>query len=160
MPAEMMETLQRFQKIDRQEFCLAGAEMLTPQAYGRTCHLQENSIHFKIDGQAVPCVGFYGLSYGNIMTTSLDQILNHPLRAAIVDYKNWIYGYCKDECRYFDVCTGGCRGSALDTAGCYRASFYYCPHIPRSRLRLADMIPPSCIGCPLEGNSSCRPRRE
>ncbi|TSC94566.1 MAG: hypothetical protein CEN87_407 [Parcubacteria group bacterium Licking1014_1] len=158
-PDEMMDLFRELQRIDRDEFYLPGADLLSPQAYGKTCHMQETSIHFRVDGEAIPCVGFPHLSYGNIMTSSLDLILANPIRQHIKDSRNWIYGYCHDECPYFEACTGGCRGSAFDMAGCYRASFYYCPHIPRDRLKLADMIPPTCDGCPLEGHPSCKPKR-
>lgn len=158
-PTEMMALMQEFQRIDREEFHLPGASLLSPQAYGKTCHMQETSVHFRVDGEAVPCVGFQGISYGNIMTSGLGHILANPIRQRIKNYRDWIYGYCHDECPYFDACTGGCRGSAFDMTGCYRASFYYCPHIPRDRLKLADMIPPTCKGCPLEGHPSCKPKR-
>ncbi|XOB46462.1 MAG: radical SAM/SPASM domain-containing protein [Candidatus Nealsonbacteria bacterium] len=158
-PEQMMKVLEEFRRIDREEFGLPGAEILTPQAYGKTCHMQETSIHFRVNGDAIPCVGFPKLTYGNIVKKSLEEILAHPLRQHIKDPENWIYGYCKNECPYFKQCTGGCRGSAFDIAGCYRASFYYCPHIPRERLTIADMIPPTCDGCPLEGNLTCNPRR-
>jgi len=158
-PGEMKKVLSEFQRIDREEFSLPGAQFLSPQAYGKTCHMQETSIHFLVDGTAIPCVGFPGINYGNIMETSLDEILASPIRQQIKNPADWIYGYCKDECPDFKQCTGGCRGSTFDMTGCYRASFYYCPHIPRDRLRLADMIPPSCDGCPLKGHLSCNPRR-
>lgn len=158
-PEIIESVLAEFQRIDRQEFGLPGADLLSPQAYDKTCHMQENSIHFRVDGEVIPCVGFPGLSYGNIMDLSLKEILDNPIRQHIRNPKSWIYGYCKDECPHFEQCTGGCRGSAFDMTGCYRASFYYCPHIPRSRLKLADMIPSSCTGCPLEGNPTCNPRR-
>ncbi|MDP2933435.1 MAG: SPASM domain-containing protein [bacterium] len=158
-PAEMMKALLEFQRIDREEFGLPGASLLSPQAYGKTCHMQENSIHFFVDGTAVPCVGFPGLSYGHISRDGLDKILHHPLRARLAQPQTWIYGYCRDECPHFDLCTGGCRGSSFDITGCYRASFHYCPHVPRDRFSLADMIPPTCSGCFLEGNPTCHPRR-
>lgn len=156
--SEMMEILKKFQEIDIQEFGLVGANLLSPQAYGKTCHMQETSIHFKVDGEAIPCVGFSSISYGNIMQAGLREIMNHPLRQFIKNPFKWTYGYCREECPYFEQCTGGCRGSAFDITGCYRASFYYCPHIP-DRLNIADMIPPNCGKCPLEGGSSCHPRR-
>lgn len=158
-PAEMMETLQRFRQIDREEFGLPGSALLLPQAYGKTCHMQETSIHFRVDGEAIPCVGFPNLSYGSIMALSLEEILACPLRQHIKNPQSWIYGYCSNECPYFKQCTGGCRGSTFDMTGCYRASFYYCPHIPRERLTLSGMIPPSCAGCPLENHPSCKPQR-
>lgn len=158
-PAEMMRVLEQFQKIDKEEFDLPGAELLSPQAYGKTCHMQETSIHFRVNGEAIPCVGFPGLSYGNIVHSGLRKIINHPLRQFIKNPSEWIYGYCREECPYFEQCMGGCRGSAFDIAGCYRASFYYCPHIPRRKLTISDMIPPNCIRCPLEDNPTCRPRR-
>lgn len=158
-PEEMDSVLKEFQRIDREEFGLCGAELLSPQAYGKTCHMQENSIHFRVDGEVIPCVGFPGLSYGNIMETGLAQIIAYPLRSHIRDPYTWIYGYCRDQCLHFAKCTGGCRGSSFDMSGCYRASFYYCPHVPRQQLTLADMIPPTCAGCPLEGNPTCHPRR-
>ncbi len=158
-PSTMMKVLREFQRIDREEFNLPGASLLSPQAYGKTCHMQETSIHFRVMGEAVPCVGHPALSYGNIRTSDLSKILNHPLRSQIASPATWVYGYCRDTCEHFGLCTGGCRGSSYDMSGCYRASFYYCPHIPRDRLNLADMIPPSCDGCPLKGNSTCHPKR-
>lgn len=158
-PSEVMRVLLEFQRIDREEFGLSGAELLSPQAYGKTCHMQETSVHFRVDGEGVPCVGHPALSYGNIMTHSLRGILDHPLRTHIANPHDWIYGYCRDECEHFDECTGGCRGSAFDMSGCYRASFYYCPYIPRERLKIANMIPPTCAGCPLEEHPSCHPQR-
>ena len=158
-PAVMLQVLQEFQRIDCEEFGLPGASLLSPQAYGKTCHMQENSVHFRVDGTAVPCVGFPSLTYGHIANEGLDNILHHLLRIKISDPYTWIHGYCRDECPYFNLCTGGCRGSAFDMAGCYRASFYYCPHIPRDRLSLAAMIPPTCAGCFLQGNPTCHPRR-
>jgi radical SAM protein with 4Fe4S-binding SPASM domain len=155
----MLRVLTEFRRIDREEFGLPGAELLSPQAYGKTCHMQETSIHFRVDGTAIPCVGHPALSYGNINVNSMFEILNYPLRRRISNPREWIYGYCCDECPHFDLCTGGCRGSSFDITGCYRSSFYYCPHIPRERLSIADMIPPTCTGCPLEGNLTCRPRR-
>lgn len=158
-PAEMMGVLSEFQRIDREEFGLPGAELLGPQAYGKTCHMQENSIHFRVDGEAITCVGHPAMGYGNIMASALDEILAHPLRHHFANPADWIYGYCREECPHFASCAGGCRGSSFDISGCYRASFYYCPHIPRDRLTLKDMIPPSCDSCPLNGHPSCRPRR-
>lgn len=156
---EMMMVLREFQRIDREEFGLAGPDLLSPQAYGKTCHMQETSVHFLVDGTAVPCVGFPGLYYGNIINMGLSDILAHPVRQLIKNPGEWIYGFCQKECPYFERCTGGCRGSSFDITGCYRASFYYCPHIPREKLSLSDMIPPSCFGCPLEGHPTCKPKR-
>jgi radical SAM protein with 4Fe4S-binding SPASM domain len=158
-PSEMKGVLETFRRIDQEEFGLAGAWPLSPQAYGKTCHHVENSVHFLVDGTAIPCVGHHQISYGNINTDDLASILNHPLRQVIMNPYQWIYGYCKDECPYFAECTGGCRGSAFDMSGCPRASFYYCPHVPQERLKLKDMIPPNCVGCPLEGHPACQPRR-
>jgi radical SAM protein with 4Fe4S-binding SPASM domain len=154
----VLSVLKEFQRIDRDEFGLSGAEYLTPQAYGKTCHMQETSIHFRVNGSSIPCVGFQGLTYGDISLSSLEEIMVHPLRQLIANPKEWIYGYCRESCFLFDVCTGGCRGSAFDMSGCYRASFMYCPHVP-SHLSLVDMIPQTCEGCPLEGHPSCNPCR-
>lgn len=158
-PETVLAVLEELRRIDLKEFGLPGADLLSPQAYGKTCHMQENSIHFRVDGNSIPCVGFQGLSYGHIVQDGLEKILEHPLRSQIANPHDWIYGYCRDECPHFEQCTGGCRGSAFDMSGCYRASFYYCPHVPRDKLKLTDMIPPSCVGCPLEGNPTCHPRR-
>ena len=155
----LLQVLEEFCRIDQEEFGLPGANLLSPQAYGKNCHMQETSIHFRVDGSAIPCVGFPGLNYGNIAKEDLKQILENPLRAKIANPDQWIYGYCREECPYFGDCTGGCRGSAFDMTGCFRSSFYYCPHIPRERLTLADMIPPTCAGCPLEGHPACNPKR-
>lgn len=159
-PTEMIKTLKEFQRIEIEELEMTGAKLLSPQAYGRTCHMQETSIHFRVNGQAIPCVGFPELSYGNIMTSDLGQIMDHPLRQHIINPKDWIYGYCSQECSYFEQCSGGCRGSSFDISGCYRASFYYCPHIPHNELNISDMIPSMCEECPLEGNLTCNPKRD
>lgn len=158
LPAEMMTILEKLQRIDKEEFGIS-TDLLSPQAYGKTCHMLETSIHFLVDGSAIPCVGHHDVRYGNIINDSLEAILDNPLRTMIKDPWSWIYGYCRDECRYFDSCTGGCRGSAFDMSGCPRASFYYCPHIPRYRLSIRDMFPSSCSGCSLENNNVCNPRR-
>ncbi|MCX6790641.1 MAG: SPASM domain-containing protein, partial [Candidatus Gribaldobacteria bacterium] len=98
-PEEMLKVLLELQRIDREEFGLAGADLLSPQAYGKTCHMQETSVHFMTDGTAVPCVGFPELSYGNIQQNSLAEILSHPLRGLIRNPSEWIYGYCSNECK-------------------------------------------------------------
>lgn len=152
---KLFEVLLRLQRIDQEFFGLPGANILTPQAYGKTCHMVENSIHFLVDGSAVPCVGHHNLILGNIMENSLEEILDNPIRQAIKNPKTWIFGYCRDECKMFSECTGGCRGSAFDMTGCPRASFYYCPHIPRERFSLRDMCPPTCVGCILEDHPAC-----
>jgi len=157
-PAEMMEVLLEFQRIDKEEY-RNGITLLGPQAYGKTCHMIENSVHFLVDGMAVPCVGHHDIGYGNIASDTLASILDNPLRQAMKNPHDWIYGYCSNECPHFDLCTGGCRGSAFDITGCPRASFYYCPHIPRERLSLADMIPPSCEDCILKDHPACNPKR-
>ncbi|MBU2260264.1 radical SAM protein [Patescibacteria group bacterium] len=159
-PEEMLRVLQKFRRIDKEEFGLEGATILSPQAYGKTCHMLETSIHFLVDGTAIPCVGHHDLRYGNIIDSSLESILNHPLRQSISNPHEWIYGYCRDECQYFNECTGGCRGSSFDMSGCPRASFYYCPHIPRERLTISDMIPPTCRECPLEKSNICDPGKQ
>ena len=158
-PDEMANVLAELRRIDQEEFSLPGADFFSPQAYGKTCHMQETSIHFRVDGMAIPCVGFPEINYGNIMEVNLDEILASPIRQQIKNPVDWIYGYCRDECPHFQQCTGGCRGSTFDMTGCYRASFYYCPHIPRERLALRDMIPPTCDGCLLKGHPSCNPKR-
>ena len=156
-PQEMLRVLLEFQKIDQENFLDKAAEILTPQAYGKTCHMLETSLHCLVDGTIVPCVGHHNIAYGKLPEQSLEEILNNPLRALMINPAKWIYGYCK-ECEYFERCTGGCRGSAFDMSGCPRASFYYCPHIPRDKLTLRDMIPTSCSGCPLENHYACYPK--
>ena len=110
---EMKRVLQEFQRIDREEFGLPGAELLSPQAYGKTCHMQETSIHFRVNGEAIPCVGFPNLSYGNIKKNTLGEILKHPLRQYIKKSKEWIYGYCRDECPYFEAMRRRMQGERL-----------------------------------------------
>jgi len=39
------EGLSEFQRIDREEFSLPGAQFLSPQAYGKTCTLQQDNVH-------------------------------------------------------------------------------------------------------------------
>jgi radical SAM protein with 4Fe4S-binding SPASM domain len=154
----MMKVLEKFKQIDINEFDLKGAEIITPQAYGKTCHMLENCIHFLVDGTAIPCVGHHNFGLGNIYDIPLELIMENPIHLAMADPHNWIYGYCRDECEYFEMCTGGCRGSAFDMTGCPRASFYYCPHIPHDKLSLRDMIPPSCDNCILRDNPNCHPK--
>ena len=155
----VLKVFEKFRQIDKKEFCLPGAKILTPQAYGKTCHMLENCIHFLVDGTAIPCVGHYNIALGNIQSDDLlETILKNPIKLAMSDPASWIYGYCQEECELFKECAGGCRGSAFDATGCPRASFYYCPHIPHDRLTLRDMIPPSCNNCILEDNPACQPK--
>ncbi len=158
-PGEVLEVLEAMQRIDQNQFPGKAAGFLCPQAYGKTCHMVETSVHCKVNGDIIPCVGHQEMVLGNVQTSSLGEILNHPLRRAIQKPQEWIYGYCRDECPFFEECTGGCRGSAFDQTGCPRASMYYCPHIPHERLSLAEMMPPSCADCPLEGHKACAPKR-
>lgn len=94
-PVEIHKVLQELRRIDREEFGLPGAELLSPQAYGKTCHMQETSIYFRVDGEAIPCVGFPELSYGNIKRDALAKILKNSLRQYIKEPGKWIYGYCR-----------------------------------------------------------------
>lgn len=157
-PSELFQVLTEFQRIDSEEFGNTEVTLICPQAYGKTCHMTENSIHFRVDGTAIPCVGHPDISCGHILNDDMPSILNHSLRRIFQHPEEWIYGYCRDECPYFKECTGGCRGSAYEMTGCPRASFYYCPHMPRDRLTLANMIPPTCEGCPLENHPGCGPK--
>lgn len=158
-PLFLKETLEKFREIDQMEFGLSGATFLSPQAYGKTCHLIENSMHFLVDGTAIPCVGHQNISYGNIESMSLKELTLSPLRNIMRNSKEWVHGFCRDECAYFDACTAGCRGYAFGSTGCARASFYNCPNMPWERFSLADMIPSSCFGCALENYNVCNPKR-
>lgn len=158
--AGVLKILRGFQEIDRELCPDSAASILTPQAYGKTCHMVETSVHCKVNGSVIPCVGHQNLVLGNILENPLAEILQHPLRRAIQEPQEWIWGYCVDSCPHFEQCTGGCRGSAYDQSGCYRASMYYCPHIPHNLLQIADMIPPSCTDCPLATSAICAPKRE
>lgn len=89
---KIMEIFKTLQRIDQEEFGIT-VYLLTPQAYGKTCHLLENSIHFLTDGTAIPCVGYHNLKYGNINSNSMSEIVQSPLRQVLIQPKKWIYGY-------------------------------------------------------------------
>lgn len=156
----LSDVLRKFREIDQNEFSLDGPAFLSPQAYGKTCHMIENCIHFLVDGNAIPCVGHQGVILGNIVNGRLEDILNNPLRQIVSNPAKWIHGFCKEECQNFQHCTAGCRGFAFGASGCSRASFWHCPNMPRDRLTIYDMIPSSCDDCPFEQLDICSPVRQ
>ncbi|HON59371.1 MAG TPA: radical SAM protein [Smithella sp.] len=156
-PEELLNVYETLQSIDITEF--NGRQYpFTPQAYGKTCHMPENSLHCLMDGTIVPCVG-QPFPLGNIFNGSdhaLASILDSPQRAFFRHPLERIAGHCR-ECPYFMICTGGCRGDAYFLTGCFNASAIQCPQLGNKERRLAleDFMPSTCDNCELQMNSLC-----
>ncbi|MDI6741136.1 MAG: radical SAM protein [Smithella sp.] len=161
-PGELFCVYDRLQHIDVHEF-KGTTYPMTPQAYGKTCHMPENSVHCLIDGTIVPCVG-QPFPLGNIFTdaeTSLNKIFDLPQRD-FFRYPNLrIHGHCRN-CSHFSVCTGGCRGDAFFLTGCFSASAVQCPQLScyKEDLSRGDFLPANCDACKLRENAFCGPRKD
>ena len=157
-PAELFEVYKKLQEIDREKFPQLAAENLTPQAYGKNCHMPETGVHVLINGDIVPCVGqLYSL--GNIAKGDLlSEVLESDKRQFFQHPEERLEGHCK-ECDYLVECTGGCRGDAHYLTGCFSASAIQCPqlseHAQRTNLDSFDFIPKDCFGCEMEKESVC-----
>lgn len=161
-PAELLEVYERLQRIDIDEFS-GRTYPLTPQAYGKTCHMPENSVHCLIDGTIVPCVG-QPFPLGNIFNgtnESLEKILDSPRRDFFKYPNKRLHGHCRS-CSHFVPCTGGCRGDAFFLTGCFSASAVQCPQMANyeKALALKDFLPSTCDNCKLRDNSFCGPRQD
>lgn len=161
-PDELLETYEKLQSIDILEFG-GKATAMTPQAYGKTCHMPENSVHCLIDGTIIPCVG-QPFPLGNIFADAdgaLETILGLPARDYFRYPNKRLQGHCRD-CPELAICTGGCRGDAFFLTGCFSASAVQCPRIARysQKLGLSDFLPQNCNDCALRGISFCGPRTD
>ncbi|MBN2575666.1 MAG: radical SAM protein [Deltaproteobacteria bacterium] len=159
-PVELTGVYERLQRIETEEYG-AGPRALTPQAFGKTCHMPENGVHCLIDGTIVPCVG-QPFPLGRIFSprdTSLAAILDSPERRFFREPSERLYGHCRS-CRYLDECTGGCRGDAFFLTGCFSASAVQCPQLTAyaRKLSLGDFVPPTCRNCRFEREPHCGPR--
>ena len=161
-PLELLQVYERLQRIDIDEFN-GKQHPMTPQAYGKTCHMPENSVHCLIDGTIIPCVG-QTFPLGNIFTDtnrSLEDILNSRHRDFFRYPNKRLHGHCVD-CSYFVTCTGGCRGDAFFLTGCFNASAIQCPKLAKyeKELLLEDFVPSTCDNCELHKNSLCGPKKD
>lgn len=166
-PEELTNLYKIFQEIDAKHFPDKKADSLTPNAYGFVCTMSRTSIHFLINGDAIPCVG-QPYILGNIFSQDLKEILDNPVRNFFRFPEKQVSGYCKD-CDKLELCTAGCRGEAFSSTGysqgdygCYKASVIQCPELERLKkikgegLKIKDIIPLSCEGCPLEDYDKCK----
>ena len=151
--AEVGQVYLELANIDAVQFGNSADGRIVPPTYASGCTLIETSLHIKLDGTVVPCVGVDFIGYGSAFNGGIQQALTSPLRAAIRDYRTWIVGPCRN-CPLFDQCHGGCRGNAFAQTGCPRASDPYCwRHTPDLTLR--SMVPATCRGCPLQLHPGC-----
>lgn len=136
---------------------------VTPPMFGQPCTMAITGVHVKNFGG-----GDYGgvysccaqhVRHGDLKSEALVDVLATPGMAVFKDQDKWIYGPCA-RCADYSYCKGGCRGEAALAFGCPRASCPLCWKIP-SEIREDPLLmsPPSCAGCPLEGNPACHPRR-
>jgi len=136
---------------------------LFPPAFGQACTMSITGVHVKNFGNG-DFGGVYSccaqqVRHGDLRYQSLAEILTDPLLVVFKDQDEWIYGPCR-ECEHYSICRGGCRGDAYLAFGCPRATEPSCWHIPtEARNDPSVMLPPTCVGCPLEGNSTCHPQR-
>lgn len=150
-PKELLATYKRFQSIDMEKFPNLAAKILTPQAYGKVCHMPETGVHVFINGDVVPCVG-QPYVLGNIK--NLADILKSDKRKFFQYPEERIEGHCK-ACDYLKECTGGCRGDSYYLTGCFSASAVQCPEVAEKKLKIEDFIPKNCNGCKMETDSAC-----
>ena len=156
-PFELAAVYDELQRIDRDEF---GGKIcpMTPQAYGKTCHMPENSVHCLVDGTIVPCVG-QPFSLGNILEgdrVCLEDILRSPKREFFMRPEKRLHGHCAN-CAHVSECTGGCRGDAFFLTGCFSASAIQCPQLAKYKgeLSLGDFLPANCQNCILKNDACC-----
>lgn len=152
---ELKQVYQRFVELS------GNKEMrVSPPSFGNTCEMVKTGIHILADGTAIPCCGTY-VPLGNVFKQSLEEIIDNPIRQFFVNFKDNIYGHCRD-CNEFDYCKAGCKGNNYQTTGCFCASSPYCPNpnFDPHKLTRNDIIPDTCKGCLLEGLSYCNPRQE
>lgn len=158
-PEELLGAYKRFEEIDEALKSRYGsikpASILTPQAYGKTCHMPETGVHALIDGTIVPCVG-QPYALGKIPEDKLKDILKSDKRKFFQYPEKRIEGHC-GECNDLKDCTGGCRGDAYYITGCFNASAVQCPQIAdyAVKLKVEDFVPHDCNGCAMENDSAC-----
>ncbi len=161
-PGELSVVYKQLEHIDVEEFGGVSSPW-TPQAYGKTCHMPENSLHCLVDGTIIPCVG-QPFSLGNIFAgenACLEAILDSPLRNFFRYPLERIHGHCRG-CPDFEICTGGCRGDAFFLTGCFSASAVQCPQLANYRKALSrrDFLPPTCHHCVMRDHSLCGPKKD
>jgi radical SAM protein with 4Fe4S-binding SPASM domain len=161
-PVELLNVYETLQHIDITEFN-GKRQPFTPQAYGKTCHMPENSLHCLIDGTIVPCVG-QPFPLGNIFNgseDSLPHILASRQRSFFRHPLDRIAGHCR-ECSHVTICTAGCRGDAYFLTGCFNASAIQCPQLGKkeSRFAVEDFLPSTCDGCELQTHSFCGMKKD
>lgn len=137
--------------------------VLVPPAFGQPCTMAITGLHVKNLGSG-DHGGVYSccaqkVKHGDLLRQRLAKILADESLSVFKQQDKWIYGPCRS-CGHYAICRGGCRGEASLAFGCPRASCPVCWHIPAEiRNDPAVMLPPTCAGCPLEGNPACCPRR-
>lgn len=122
--------------------------------FGKNC--QDNFIAITPTGDVMPCGRFCDnnlkkYSYGNLKTESLQQILAKVKESAI--YKRFTYienGSCA-QCRYFNICHGGCLHDGFLKSGDFETKTFLCAaykkifsHIA-NRLSAAKILSPKCF---------------
>ena len=157
-PQELLTVYRKLQEIDKAKYPHLAAKILTPQAYGKVCHMPETGIHVLINGDVVPCVGQQYV-LGNIMKgDKLSEILESDKRKFFQSPEDRIEGHCS-ECDYMPDCTGGCRGDAYYLTDCFNASAVQCPQLyekaKKGPLEINDIIPKDCSGCEMENDDGC-----
>lgn len=132
---------------------------LLPPAFGNPCTMSITGLHVKNFG-AGDYSGVYSccaqkVRHGDLRQQTVVEVLDDPTLEVFKNQDEWIYGPCR-ECKHYSICRGGCRGEAFLAFGCPRASSPACWHIsPQHRQDRQVMAPPTCAGCPLQGNTTC-----
>jgi len=158
-PEQITELFEQFREYDRKYDHAVKEPTICPPAYNTPCTMSITGAHVKNSG---------GGDFGGVFSCCAQRIRHGDLReeplAMIMQsqtmglYKNqdrYIVGPCKD-CDIYSICRGGCRGEALLTFGCPRASCPACSRIPEHVRRDPDiMAPESCTGCPAENADGC-----
>lgn len=136
--------------------------ILIPPAFGQPCTMAITGLHVKNFGDG-DFGGVYSccaqkIKHGDLHHQRLAEVLADKSLTVFKQQDEWIYGPCRS-CQHYAICRGGCRGEAMLAFGCPRASCPVCWYISaEKRIDPHVMAPSTCDGCPLEGNSACRPR--
>lgn len=137
-PAEASQALIRFYDLwasDEEEFTLSPFVEIVEsyfKGYSTICedNLNACSETFSInpEGEVYTCGRLNGVSkfrLGNILTTSLEEMLRTEPHIRRCDKKNLILEQC-GSCEYINICNGGCGAETYALEGSFEKKTHYC----------------------------------
>lgn len=149
LTARIVKQIERFRKIDEALGLALPAyqDAVSPQAYNSSCTMLKEGGQVTSDGVCMPCTNMGKGStnptkFGNILSESVEQIEQSPIRQAFLESSFRIQG-CKEPCQ-----GSGCWWTGLVTTGCYRLCQLNC--IFNEERNTIDSVPDLCRDCPLD----------